>query len=108
MQTVIGDNREKKIARIKALFNRLYCFTSAEIDDFMEKVATFPDDGLDKMIAALEEGKLQQDALIASRVRTDKSYVKDLGRFLNKTSVSLKNNWEKSQSDKAEDILGEI
>lgn len=108
MKTSPADSRGKKIGNISGLFDRLYCFTSAEIDEYTKRIDSFPDEGLDKMISLLEQGKIQQDELISHRVTEDKNYVKDLGRFLNGSSKKIKDKWEKSESDKTEKILLQI
>jgi len=108
MKTVLVSSREEKIRKISAIIHKLYCFTSAEIDEYIARVKDFPDDGLDKMIALLEQGKKQQDELLARRVGEDKNYLYDLGKFLNKTAVKIKNKWEESESKKAEDLLYDI
>jgi len=108
MQNAINDNRQKKIARANVLFKELYCFTSAEINDFMAKAAMFPEDGLDKLIALLEDGKKQQDELLARRIGKDKNYLYNLSKFLNKTTAKIKNQWEENESKKAEDLLYDL
>jgi len=105
MKTGPAGSRAEKIGIITGLFDGLYCFTSVEIDEYLKRVDSFPDEGLDKIIDLLERGKRQQDELISHRVAEDKHYVKDLGRFLNRSSKKIKDKWEKAESGKAEAIL---
>jgi len=101
-------SREEKIKQIKEMFSTLYCFTSDEISQYLKSAEQFPEDGLDKLVLTLQDGKKQQDQFLTRRVEEDKRYVQDLSQFLRKTSSTLKASYEETEHDQAESILGKM
>ncbi len=94
--------------QISALLSKLYCFTSEEAAGYLKKAESFPDEGLDVFLKVLQEGNVQQDEVLARNIERDDTYVKDLSRFLKKTGANLKNEYEKTESAGAEDLLKQI
>lgn len=100
--------RAEKLETIREMLSGLYCFTSDEIDGFVAAAEFFPEDGLDKFISLLQDGKKQQDDFLTHRVEADKNYVKNLSKFLKKTTDTLKGQYEKTERAGAEKVLDEI
>jgi hypothetical protein len=97
--------RQSKLDRIRVLFMRLYCFESGEIREYLKKASSLTEEGLDALIAELEDGKKQQDAFLAKRIEEDKDYVQHLTEFVRKESGLIKQEYEKSEDCSADDLL---
>lgn len=100
--------REEKIARIHVLLDQLYCFTPEEIEEFRRKTDVMRDDGLDPFIELLTNGKKQQDEFFARRIEENKSYPKEMAKFLHKVTKNLKDKYEAGEKEEAEEILKDI
>lgn len=104
----MSTTREEKIQQIKELFSKLYCFTSDEIYSFMKETTKFPDEGIDKLLALLLDGKKQQDDFLTHRLDEDKEYGKNLSHFLKKTTGDIKESYEKTEHESAESMLNNM
>ena len=97
--------KKEKIARIENLLRKIYCFENDYLDQLMPKIELFPRKGLDKMLAVLEKGKLDQDEMFQKWTDREPDFVKNLIKFVEKTSKNISTEYEKEESGSAEDIL---
>lgn len=97
-----------KIQKVRDLFEKLYCFSSKDIDEFMNKIKFFPEEGLDKLIEALSKGGKQQNALLTKWIGREPKYAKRLSEFVKKTANALVDDFEKKEKLSAEKILDKL
>jgi hypothetical protein len=97
--------KKEKLQKIRDLLEKLYCFDNDFIEDLMEKVELFPEKGVDELINVLEEGKKEQDKMFEKWTEREPDFVKNLMRFVDKTSKSIFQEYEKEEKQSAESIL---
>ena len=101
-------SRAQKLEYIKQTFLKLFCFTSDEINAYMQNIEFFPDEGLDAVINSLRTGFELQNEFLEKNIEKDKDYVKNLDQFLRATTTNIKNKFEKSESQSAESLISDL
>jgi len=101
-------SNKEKIDYIIRLLDKLYCFKPYELAKFKSKIPFMKEPGLSKLLAVLQEGKIQQDELIANFVKRDAGFASDFLGFVKKTSKKLKNMYEIQEKKEADNILNEL
>ena len=99
---------EQKIKQIRALCKQVFFLNSAEIDEYLQEMEFFPEEGLDKFIKMLEEAKVKQDEILAKRIEQDRGYADDLKKHVIKSANTIKKKFETAEQNKAEDILKDL
>lgn len=101
-------NDVEKINRVKELFNKLYCFKSEEINEYILQLEKIPPVGIIKLLSLLEEGKIQQDKFFEEALKKDKDFNKKLKHYLKIKTSEVKGVFEVKESDQAESILEQL
>ncbi len=96
---------QTKIKQIEKAFSQLYGVNSNEIEGFMAEIRGFSEVGLDAVLQYLSDAKSQQNKLIGKMAETDKDFLPNLSNFLNTSSKKIKDEFEESEKQSADDLL---
>ena len=96
------------LGEVRKLFHKLYCFKSEEIEKFMAAAERMPQEALDNLYKMLQDGKAQQDALLAKRIESDEHFLDEFSRYTENATRKIKQSYELSEAEKAEEILNDI
>jgi hypothetical protein len=101
-------SKKQKITVIERELQTIFFFSAQEIEQYIQKIREFPEQGLDMFLAFLQEAKQQQNNFFAETIKTDPEFVKAFSRFLNQTTLHIEQQFEEKEQGKAENILKDI
>ena len=101
---------QKKVTleEVRKLFYKLYCFKSEEIEKYMVSAERMPQEALSNLYKALQEGKEEQDALLAKRIVNEENFLNEMTRYLETATKKIKQDYEETEAEKAEEILKDV
>jgi hypothetical protein len=99
---------QEKLDSIEKQLNELFFFSTEEIVESMQRIRRFPEKGLDVFLDFLKEAREEQNKFFAETIKRNPEFVKAFSRFLNQTTIHIKNEFETKEQKSAEKILKEI
>lgn len=99
---------QEKLDSIEKQLGELFFFSTEENVKYMQRIRRFPEKGLDAFLAFLQEAREEQNKFFAETIKRNPEFIKAFSRFLNQTTLHIKQEFETKEQKSAETILKEI